>query len=79
MVADSFLLKRWYAQPHFSSVRRRSQPGLIHKIRLYLELKSNLVYGLHDSGGRLPADLPLIDSINKPHASDQVSELAKAA
>jgi hypothetical protein len=36
MVADSFLLKRWSRQPHFSSVRRRLQLRLIHKIRLYL-------------------------------------------
>ena len=42
------------------------------------ELKSNLVYGFHDSGGCLPADLSLIDSINELHASDDVSELAKA-
>ena len=42
------------------------------------ELKSNLVYGLHDSGGCLPADLSLIDSINELHASDDVSELTKA-
>jgi putative transposase len=37
MVADSFLLKRWSRQPHFSSVRRRLQLRLIHKIRLYLQ------------------------------------------
>jgi hypothetical protein len=36
MVADSFLLKRRSRQPHFSSVRRRLQLRLIHKIRLYL-------------------------------------------
>lgn len=46
--------------------------------RQFLELMSNLVYGLHDSGG-LPADLSLVHSVDKPHAGDDIGELAEAA
>src|SRR5947208_9058414 len=53
MVADSFLLKRWSRQPHFSSVRRRLQLRLIHKIRLYLHLAS---FERHRGGTQMSAD-----------------------
>ncbi len=43
-----------------------------------LELLSILVYGVTDSSD-LPADLSLIDSIDKPNAGDDVGKLSKAA
>lgn len=43
-----------------------------------VELMSNLVYGLHDSGG-FPADLSLVHSVNEFHAGDDIGKVAKAA
>ena len=60
----------------------RAQPEKLYHmgLRSRVELKSNLVYGLHDSGGFFhPADLSLIDSINKLHTGDDVSYLPMAA
>jgi len=42
------------------------------------ELLSNLVYGLHESGGFPAADFSLVHSIDELHAGDDVGELAKA-
>ena len=38
---------------------------------------SNVVYGLIESGG-FPADMSLIDSIDKFHAGDDIGELPKS-
>ena len=42
-----------------------------------LELLSNVVYVLIESGG-FPADMSLIDSIDKLHTGDDIGKLSKS-
>lgn len=52
--------------------------GIVTKNLDGKELLSILVYGVDDSSG-FPADVSLIDSMNKLHTGDDIRELSEAA